>query len=802
MTIRSRDWWLGSMLLLLLLLGGLAPGCNQDRCKADNALIELRVHLSGVDARQVTYLELESVVIASPAPGSAHPYHERRVGTVVWPQGGSAQVGFVIDPGQYVRSLRLRPEGQRQFEYKLTLRAYGGSPPRLLAEGRFAKTLSADQCYLEQQVTLVGEGICEGKIDGDPCIGTGDVPAVCTCLQPALGCGDTSSEGLACEASTCGDGYTDRSAGELCEPGSGVVACSEDCLPAPVDVVVSDTLDASFLSPCPTIKNNVGGDTLTRGLSELAYPISATRIQPQMSLLIADVDGDGADEMIVGFPEGYSPNDPLRRGKIYVRDWPMVGNVMLGDPGRTHATLVGGPAVRPYWLGAGLSAGDLNGDGARDLVVGAPLREEGAGAAFVVFGGTGATLAPSLPAPFVLTFDTAQDQGQYMALEGVPAQAVENSPDLLGSRVLTGDLDGDGVDDLIVAAPGYTRDASASGAVYVIPGGTPYWESSTLSIASLPALKILTDRPQSKLGAALAVGDVDGDGRRDLVIGSEASADPSSGPDDSRGGAYVLFGRADLFADLPRTVWVSGDEALPGDELVALVPSDESSPILGLGGAVTVCDLNRDGAGELVVTIGRPGSRISPSGVLVIRGEAVARVRGGGAPLDPATDAVQLSGSGVDDLGAVLHCADANGDSNLDLILGAPGHDSLLAGGAVLEDAGAVYVVLGSTRAGYWASPVLDLGAIFDAPDTPGLIPLLRVRGDQAGGRFGAALAVSRHLGLADLDRSAPFTYVAAPGWSDAPGDPERMYKGRIWGLYLPALLPCGDHTSCPAPVE
>ena len=73
--------------------------------------------------------------------------------------------------------------------------------------------------------------------------------------------------------------------------------------------------------------------------------------------------------------------------------------------------------------------------------------------------------------------------------------------------------------------------------------------------------------------------------------------------------------------------YVSGSERAPGDEVTALVVPDETSSLLGLGGAAAACDLDRDGAAELVATLGRTGSSQPPAGVLVVRGPALARIR-------------------------------------------------------------------------------------------------------------------------------------------------------------------------------
>ncbi len=170
------------------------------------------------------------------------------------------------------------------------------------------------------------------------------------------------------------------------------------------------------------------------------------------------------------------------------------------------------------------SAGDLNGDGISDAVIGAPGSDGAPGKAYVVFGREAA-------GSFDATLDLSTlDGNDGFALEGV-------SGDTAGVSVSgAGDLNGDGVDDLLIGA----KDAgSEAGRTYVVFGSATGFGSS-LSLASLDGgdgfiIEGIADGDQAGYSVSGA-GDLNNDGMADLVIGA-----PIRGG--NTGAAYVVFGR-------------------------------------------------------------------------------------------------------------------------------------------------------------------------------------------------------------------------------------------------------------------
>ena len=173
------------------------------------------------------------------------------------------------------------------------------------------------------------------------------------------------------------------------------------------------------------------------------------------------------------------------------------------------------------------AAGDINGDGIDDLIIGEWYR---AGRSYVVFGSD-----IGLPDPFDLS-----------SLNGDNGFVLNNE---LGERFgisvsAAGDINGDGIDDLIIGADGAEPNGNFSGRSYVVFGsdsGLP----NPFNLSSLNGSNgfVLNGEAQGdQSGASVsAAGDINGDGIDDLIIGADR-ADPNGNSDAGR--SYVVFGRA------------------------------------------------------------------------------------------------------------------------------------------------------------------------------------------------------------------------------------------------------------------
>ncbi|MEE4329602.1 MAG: integrin alpha, partial [Wenzhouxiangella sp.] len=176
-------------------------------------------------------------------------------------------------------------------------------------------------------------------------------------------------------------------------------------------------------------------------------------------------------------------------------------------------------------------AGDLNGDGIDDVIVGASRADPNginSGAAYVIFGSTG-----GLPSPLV--------PGDLDGTNGFVLNGEVGNDEAGGSVSAAGDINGDGIDDLIIGAAGADPNGNSSGRSYVVFGSKTGFPASldlsTLNGANGFALN--GEAAEDNSGDAVsAAGDVNGDGIDDLIVGAD---DASPNGDDS-GRSYVVFG--------------------------------------------------------------------------------------------------------------------------------------------------------------------------------------------------------------------------------------------------------------------
>ncbi|MEL6794777.1 MAG: integrin alpha, partial [Pseudomonadota bacterium] len=267
------------------------------------------------------------------------------------------------------------------------------------------------------------------------------------------------------------------------------------------------------------------------------------------------------------------------------------------------------------------SAGDFNGDGVRDFVVGGPADTEftfvEGGQVTVVFGANGDSIFDIMPS--TATLDAAGQVSNQGVDRGVRFEGFQDG-EKAGTSVAGGaDVNGDGFDDVIVGAPtfnvGSGADGQDTGAVYIFFGRDPAsivapetselrlindslggFDNNTLELDGVEATRIVGEARFSSFGISVDIaGDVNGDGIADIIIGA-STADPHGlGPDSTEdGAAYIVFGRRDGFEG---EIDVSDLDETEGFRIDGVEGANS-----GLGGRVAgIGDINRDGVDDLAV---------------------------------------------------------------------------------------------------------------------------------------------------------------------------------------------------------
>jgi VCBS repeat-containing protein len=405
--------------------------------------------------------------------------------------------------------------------------------------------------------------------------GAGDTGFDLTYVTPSLGFviqGDAAEDGTGSSVSAAGDvngdGFVDLIVGAPfgndggSNAGEAYVVFGKAAGLGTVDGSGRAMLDLTSLSPADgfVIQDDVTGDNA-------GWSVSAA----------GDINGDGFADVIIGAPGGDDGGNYA--GEAYVVFGGASGLGTLDGAGRSVVDLASFSPAQGFIVrgdaagdatGIGVSsAGDVNGDGLADLIVGASLGDDGgdiAGEAYVVFGkasgfgtvdGTGRSvvdLTSLSPANgFVIQGDAAGDEAGY-------------------SLSSAGDVNGDGIADLIVGARGGDDGGSNAGEAYVVFGTTSGFGTvdgtgrSVVDLTTLAAANgFVVQGDEATDWAGLSVskaGDVNGDGFADIIVGAPLGADAGV----NAGEAYVVFRGA------PRGFGIRGRRGPVGDDLTALAP--------------------------------------------------------------------------------------------------------------------------------------------------------------------------------------------------------------------------------------
>lgn len=347
-----------------------------------------------------------------------------------------------------------------------------------------------------------------------------------------------------------------------------------------------------------------------------------------------DLNGDGYGDIVVS---SYGFNNNAGRAYVYYGG---------ASPNVAPDLILNGEAISNVFGSSVSSAGDVNGDGFDDLLIGAYGYNSSIGRAYIYYGGA------------------AMDNIADVILDG------EQVSNYFGIRLsAAGDVNGDGFEDVLVSATGHS---SSTGKVYLYFGGSP--------MDNVPDQSFYGESASSQFGISVSgAGDVNGDGYKDIVVGSDLY-------NTNTGRAYIFLG-GNFISPFP---YITIDGATQNNFF--------GYSASGAG------DLNRDGFDDVIV--GAYGNN---------NYNGIAYIFLGGTIMDVYADVYFSDVSGSQLGTSVSGAGDVNKDGYDDALIGAPGFNLgagkayVLFGGSFLDNVPDV-ILSGDTANSFFGASVSKAG--------------------------------------------------------------------------------------------
>lgn len=508
-------------------------------------------------------------------------------------------------------------------------------------------------------------------------------------------------------------------------------------------------------------------------LSGNATPGTVSTFPRAHAIVTGDFNRDGSLDVAIGAPDAdFAPTAPAparpNAGAVYIlfgkSTFP--ANTIID----TSLTATSQPDVKIFGaaaddnLGFALAAGDVNGDGGTDLIIGAPgfdpstgtpaATQTDAGAVHILFGAT--SLTPKL-------IDLSTPNSTNVVIFG------EHSGDRFGSAIAVGDVTGGtpATADLLVGAPASTGPAPAvsarpdGGAAFLLNGGDGLNNTGTtiktIDLGLTPAALEIYGKAASQLGSSVAIGDINSAGPADVIVGAPKANRPNTGGDITETGAvFAVFGGANVTPAPPAT---SKTIDINTTQQNVSIYGESSGDHLG----ASVATGNVRGGGVIDLIMGAPEAdgpgegRANAGEVYILAGSTGLNTPNDppapGTPIqrriDVSLGSVNLTVYGAlsgDRFGSTVAAGvfniQGNADAIADVLIGAPGFSS---------SKGAVYALFGGPNLTFFAARDMAIGQ-----------DDIRVSGQANGDELGWAIAtgdIDNNLG-GDLIMGAPFADV------------------------------------------
>ncbi|HXU08085.1 MAG TPA: VCBS repeat-containing protein [Blastocatellia bacterium] len=323
-----------------------------------------------------------------------------------------------------------------------------------------------------------------------------------------------------------------------------------------------------------------------------------------------DINGDGIRDVVIGAGGQDGPNGGIadNRGAAYVvfGSHNFNGNIDLNDSTPPPGVIaIYGPQAGGR-MGIWCDAGDIDGDGFADIVIGSDQinspTQNHLGGAYIVFG------AANLPS----VIDLAAPPAGVRTAKIVGA----NEEDHWGAALQVGDLNNDGIGDIIIGgsidrdsgsyvtpnlsnghnffAASFGGQRPLCGEVFVIYGQHNWPALTDLHNPPANATHVIGANGSDFLGSQLHSGDINGDGRTDLIIGALLARAPIEDNIGQTGGVFVVY----------------GSPTLPGATIDLANPDASGQKVTSIygehnldcaGDSVRTYDINKDGMSDLFI---------------------------------------------------------------------------------------------------------------------------------------------------------------------------------------------------------